>query len=351
MTDQSPNRPTLRPQRAQRDGMVVSASVLDAGLDIDGTLIDWLDMDTVIEGDHRVAMGLADGATVTLSMLGATHDRFLAELRSARRRARFAALTIATDTPLATYTSRPPTGIVDVHLYPKVLVAEPREGHPVAVPLSLMTGVQRDEYTLTVSARGLEPLVVRALGVKTDEFEMRLGAARRDLRAATAAAYTAFDAALEGFAAPDGWAVNAAEAGTYWSALLGRAQSGSRAEEISTLAELAGDRLAIGIYTDGGTTPLPFVLAPVGEHIVVEATDGDDRATFVFRTPDIARLNAVLLLTSFRREALFLPDDQLGRWAVAARTWPAVREARSALSARVVHDGQWADRVRRALGV
>ena len=51
----------------------------------------------------------------------------------------------------------------------------------------------------------------------------------------------------------------------------------------------------------------------------------------------------VLLLTSFRREALFLPDEQLGRWAVAARVWPAVREARSALVARIVHDTHWAE--------
>ena len=71
------------------------------------------------------------------------------------------------------------------------------------------------------------------------------------------------------------------------------------------------------------------MLAPVGDCVVVEATDGDDRATFVFRTHDVARLNAVLLLTAFRREALFLPDDQLGRWAIAARLWPAVREARA----------------------
>jgi len=106
----------------------------------------------------------------------------------------------------------------------------------------------------------------------------------------------------------------------------------------------------IGVFTDGGSSTLPFVLAPIGNRVVVEATDGDDRATFVFTTEDVARLNAVLVLTSFRREAIFLPEAQLGRWAVAARVWPAVREARAALSARIVHDDRWAEHLAAAVG-
>ena len=339
-----------RPQRAQRDGAPVTVTVLGPGLEIDGVLLDWLDIDTVVEGDHRVALHLANGTVTTLSMLGATHDRFLTELRAERRRARYAALTIATGEPTASYLSRAADGPVDVHLFPKVLVAEPRSGSPVAVPLSLVSSVDRSGYTITVTAAGLDPLVVTALGAKSDEFVMRLAQARRDLLIATAAAYAQFDAALEGLSAPDGCAVDAAGAGTYWSALLDRAEGGSRANEVRLLAELAGERLRIGIYTEGGTSTLPFVLAPIGEFVVVEATDGDDRATFVFRTADVARLNAVLLLTSFRREALFLTDDRLGRWAVAVRTWAAVREARAALVARVIHDEQWETKVRAALG-
>jgi hypothetical protein len=85
-----------------------------------------------------------------------------------------------------------------------------------------------------------------------------------------------------------------------------------------------------------------FALAPIGDRVVVEATDRDDRATFVFRTRDVDRLNAVLLLTSFKREAVSLPADELGRWALAVRSVPEVRWARDALVARIVHDAQWA---------
>ncbi len=92
------------------------------------------------------------------------------------------------------------------------------------------------------------------------------------------------------------------------------------------------------------------MLAPVGSRIAVEGTADDEaRATFVFRTDDVERLNVALLLTSFRREAISLPADQLGRWALAVRTLDVVRWARESLVARVIHDETWADKVRAAL--
>lgn len=348
MSDSSAHQ-APRPQRARANDTEVVVAVTEAGLDVDGRLVDWVDIDGVLEGDHRVRLDLADGSHLELSMLGATHDRFMLELRTARRRSRFAALTIASGDPLVSYVSRADSGVVDVHLYDKAVVAEPRVGNPVSIPLSLIASVDRSGYEITITARGVDPLVVRALGVKTDEFLDRLATARRSLQAATAAAYTQYDEALTGFAAPDGWAVTAQAAGTHWGVLMERAQSGSRAEQVRDLVRRAGDRIAVGIFTDGGSSPLPFVLAPIANHVVVEATDGDDRATFVFRTTDVERLNAVLVLTSFRREAIFLPDAQLGRWAVAARVWPAVREARAALSARIVHDDHWVEHLDAAL--
>jgi hypothetical protein len=90
---------------------------------------------------------------------------------------------------------------------------------------------------------------------------------------------------------------------------------------------------------------LPFLIASIGAgesaRVAVEAVDADDRATFVFATEDLDRLNAVLILTAFRREALALPDNELGRWAVSVRTQSAVRWARERLIARIVHDDGW----------
>jgi hypothetical protein len=184
--------------------------------------------------------------------------------------------------------------------------------------------------------------------VKTDEFIERLAGLRRELQQEVAEAYAQRSESLRGLAAPDGVAVTATEAGAHWSALSDMALGGSRAEGVQWLFDRAGERSAVGLFTGAGADgvdAVPFVVAPIGDRIVVEATDGDDRATFVFAGIDPVRLNAVLILTNFRREAIFLSDDQLGRWAVGARTWPVIREARAALVGRVVHDERWTERV------
>ena len=110
MTEASSQQAASRAQRAEMGGSSVTVSVVEPGLQIDGRLIDWVDIDDVHEGDHRVRLDLADGSSIELLRLGTTHDQFLRELRAARRRARFAALTIATGEPTHSYVARPPGG-------------------------------------------------------------------------------------------------------------------------------------------------------------------------------------------------------------------------------------------------
>jgi hypothetical protein len=203
------------------------------------------------------------------------------------------------------------------------------------VPIPSITDVTREGWTITIFQRAFEPVVLRGLGKRTDELLADVRRARDDLSAATRAA--------AGLSVDDGWAVEAV--GELRAKVLG----GARAEEAALLASLAGDRLRAGIWTDGGRAAMPFVLAPVGSRIAVEATDSDDRATYVFETDDVEQLNAVLVLTTFRREVYSLPDPELGRWAVAVRVLPPVRWLRGALAARVVHDDTWVDRIRAAL--
>ena len=120
-------------------------------------------------------------------------------------------------------------------------------------------------------------------------------------------------------------------------------------EPDALLESLAGNALRLGIKASVDGTAFPFALAPVGGRVAVEGAGDEARATFVFETTDVDRLNAVLLLTSFRREAISFPEDQLGRWAVAVRTLEVVRWARRALLARVVHGESWESSVRSAL--
>ena len=252
------------------------------------------------------------------------------------RRCGRAALTQSTGAPIDSYVSHDAGKVIDIALCQGAVVIEPRGGSTTGVPLSSIVDVARDGWTITIHQRGFDPVAVRALGQRTDEFLEDLRRAREDLSAATRAA-------IGGLPLDDGWAVEAK--GEVRAAVM----SGERADEAELLAGLAGDRLRAGIWTDGGRTSMPFLLAPVGDLVAVEATDADDRATYIFRTEDVERLNAVLVLTTFRREVYSLADDELGRWATAVRVLEPVRWMRGALAARVVHDDSWPDKVRAAL--
>jgi hypothetical protein len=303
--------------RCRVGGNETTATVGVDGLTVGDQIVSWLDADVVREVDHSVTLVLP-AREVTLTHLGAGFDRFCTELRQARGDVRRAALTQSTGAPLDSYVSRDGDEVVDVHLCAGCLIVEPRGGSTTAVPLPSILDVTRDGWTITIRQRVFDPVVIRGLGARTDEFVSDLDRARTPL-------------------AGDGWAAS------------GQVMGGARAEEVALLAELAGDRLRAGIWTDGGRTSMPFVLAPVGELVAVEATDADDRATYLFRADDLDRLNAVLVLTTFRREVYSLPDAELGKWATAVRVLEPVRWLRGALAGRVIHDDSWPDKIRAAL--
>lgn len=323
-------------------------------LAVGGTALAYLDMDEVRVDGWSVRLEMAGGPQVVLDQLGRGLDQFLAELRAARSPVRRAAMLQWTgDRPIDSYQSRTGDEPEVVTLFPDGLTIEAPVGPPAMVPLGLVTGVRRDGYKITLALRGMPPVTVGRLGPRTDEFLADLERARADLARRTAEAYGSFDPRLAGLPAPDGWALTRAQAGPFWAALRAAVAGQERGAEVGVLERLAGDRLRIGVKVLAGTGVLPFALAPVGERVAVEGSDADARATYVFHTgpgeAGVDRLNVVLLLISFRREAVYLPDDQLGRWATAARVLEVVRWARESLAGRVIHDGQWEAGVRAAL--
>jgi hypothetical protein len=332
----------------------------ERGLMIDGRTIDWLDVDDVRYDGHDLTFVLPDGERVQARGLGSRADECGALVRELRGRARRPALTQSDDEPIEVFQARQPVApdqppvVVDVVLLPRTLLLEPRGGSPQTLPLALVRNVSRDGHAFTLHLRGSADVRVGGLGSRTDEFAARLAEARSALAAATSAAYAALDPALSGLSAPCGWAVGPSDAGDLWASLLATWQSRARGAEASWLIERAGSEgTRAGLWIDDRNVGLPFLLASVGREdsarVAVEAVDADDRATFVFATDDIERLNAALVLTSFRRDAIALPEDALGRWAPAVRTIPAVRWMRERLVDRIVHDAQWSDAVASAL--
>ena len=348
------------PYRCRFAGVDTTARITVDGLTIpgpadDGVTFPWLDADEVTLADHRIRLAGPGREPLALTHLGVRFDEFADAVREARGRARRAALAQATTEPSARFEARSGDAVADVYLFPHVLTVEPRDGRSLSVPLPLLRSVARDGHRLTLDCRVLEPVRLGGLGRRTDEFCQAVERARHDLAEVTAGAYEQLAPGLGALGAPDGWAVGPDDAGSTWPTLVAATvgapdgETGSD-DPAAAVAARAGSALRIGVFTEGGRFPAPFLLAPVGDRLVVETVATDEsRATLVFGTADADRLNAALLLVAFRREVLTLPADELGRWAVAARTQPLVQWARDRLAARIVHGPRWADQLAAAL--
>jgi hypothetical protein len=330
--------------RCQCGGAPATVAVGPAALDLDGRSLPYVEMDAVTLTGHRIELGMHGADSVALSGFGPRHDAFVADLDTARAAARRAALLQWTGTPEVDAYRQAPGGDGDVptvvHLFADGLTVEPQCGVPELVPFGLLERVERDGYTIRLHRRGLAPVVVRRLGPRTDEFVADLERARVAARRQVADAFAALDDRLSGFEAPNGWAIAAESAGVFGGALAAAFAAGDRAEEVAVLAGLARQPLRYGLALQPEGV-MPFVLVAGATTAAVEAVGDDARATYVFATSDLDRLNRALLLTSFRREALYLPEAALGRWSLAARTLPVVQWARSVFAARIVHDDAW----------
>lgn len=331
-------------------GLDTRVQVTIDGLDIGDRLIAWLDIDRIAEGDHRIALGLSSGSELEITGLGAVHDRFVNEMREARRRVRLPALSVATGNPRESFVSREADGWIDLHLYDDVLVLDRRSGETTPIPLSLIDAVERRGHDFIFTCRGLGEYQVGKLGAATDHFADLLERTRREQRTRLAAAAAAFDARLTGCSLPDGWAVGPDDEPTWWVVLGDVAAAGERGTEFRHLQQISDRPVRLGLTTSEGENSMSFGLFVRGRRIAVESLSGEARATFVFESDDPDRLNAALVAACFRRDVIALPEDQLGRWAVAVRASPIVRELRNSLVARVEHREGWVDSVRRAVG-
>jgi hypothetical protein len=108
--------------------------------------------------------------------------------------------------------------------------------------------------------------------------------------------------------------------------------------------------------------------------VAQEVASESGHATYLFRLTDpdrwsslsgeaqagevargIARLNRALLQLNFRREPIYLPEDQIdagsyGKYRVALRKLPHLRWARDAFLGRAIHNPAWESQVREAIG-
>lgn len=329
---------------ARLDGTDVSLAVESDGLAFDGQLLPWHAVDTLGDEGPAIDLGVAeaDGSLrrVRISHLGAARDTVASAMRDARGAARRRALA-QSDLPVIEHVvAHRGDHVVDVSVLPQGLVVEPRGDTATYLPWGLVRDVQRTGHRLAFATRWGPGIEVSHLGAATDEFLLTVARARNALESAAHEAARALGG--PDITWVDGWATSDARAVEAWAGLDA---AGYAAHVVDVC-----DDVRAGIFTEGGTRPMPFLLGGAGSVVIVEGVGERDRATFAFDTADIERVNAALLTCSFRREVLFLPETELGPWAAALRTENEVAWLRSALRARWAHDDRWEERLREIAG-
>lgn len=311
------------------DGVDAGIRVDSDGLTWDADALPWHRADTMARDSLTVTFGVSltdsEEATalsiLTVSHLGPDLEDFVREAGEARQRGRRRALALGDDEPLRTFTAHVPDDVA-VEVLPLGLLVEPMGSLARFVPWAVVTGIERDGYRFAVTTRVEDPCSVSGLGARSDEFE-------RVARAAWASGQA------------NGWAEGGSNA-------VGELAAFERGDEVSAICALASEMRA-GHYREGDSVDLRFLLAMAHGRAVLEVANADDRATLVFGTADLDRVNAALLHLCFHRELLTLPARELGQWGAALRTQPLAAWLRGVTAARVVHDQGWGENLRRAL--
>lgn len=341
------------------------AVVDDDGVGVGGVRVEFLDADSLADEQRVLTLGLHPAGTLRLSMLARRHETFAKALGEARDAARVRGL-------LAHGLGAPqlfdgavlepgPARDARLLVWPTHLAVVPSGADPFQVPFGLVTDVAFSEGTWEVV-------------LATPGGRYHLGRLARRTEAFARAVRTARGAMLERCAEAsgtplfaDGRPVAADALGRdferlleAWSAperlagareIVRRAGRASAALGLAELLDPDGEGLAAKVALPENTAA--FLLATVGERVVLELLSGPSAATYVFRgtadaiASDLAELH-------FRRRALSLTEAEVrgpaGRpYRLALRRLEPLRRLRAATAARVIHDERWRDGLRAAL--
>ncbi len=333
------------------------AVVTDDGLSVGPVAVEHLDLDGLAVEGRTIVLTVWPEGVLRISQLARRHDTFVAALRGARDEARVAGLLahgIEAPRRFAGAVRRGERRLeANLLLWPTHLTVVPVEGDPFQLPLGDVGALRLDPGAHEVVVpTGDGAWAFGQLARLTDDFHRALAAAR-DAGLALLAAATGSTAFADGraVAARDlpGFenvlaAVTAPEREANAAAILARAPRGETRLGLVTLLDPDSEGLAAKV-------PLPpnvaaFLLAPLGERVVLELLSGPSAATYLFRggLDSVAR---DLMALHFRRRPLALTAAEAagpaGRpYRLALRRLEPLRRLRSATLARVIHDERWA---------
>ena len=341
------------------------AVIDDAGLNVGLAGLSFLDVDGLRAAEHRIELALWPGGGLLLSGLGRRHETFLAELRRARNRARVAGLLAHAPAQPEVFEGAQLAGgaavPAELQVYSTHLAIVPVDADPWQLPLGAIEEIaaSEDPPAVVVKAGG----VVFAFGQlarRRDAFLRSLAAAREaqsqllerltgsrafgDGLGVARDALAGFDSLLRNFSAPE--RLEGARA------ILGKCAAGEPRLGFVQLLDPDADALAARVPLPGDWAS--FLLAPVGNLVVLEILAGPSAATYVF-AGDIGAINRDLQALHFRRGALALREEEAkvtpdNPHRLALRRLAPLQRLRAATRARVIHDGGWGAALERALG-
>jgi hypothetical protein len=341
------------------------ALVDDDGVSVGGVRIDFLDADTLSDERRVLTLGLNPAGELRLSMLARRHETFARALADARNAARVRGLLAhgLGEPELFDGALLEPGPARDSRLlvWPTHVTVVAAGGDPFQVPLGSVDEVRFVEGTWeVVLATAAGAFHFGRLARRTDAFARAVREARDAMldRCARATGTGLFS---------DGRAVPARDLGADFERLLVSFSAPERLDGAREIVKRAGrDSCALGLADlldpdDEGLAAkevLPenmasFLLARVGELVVLELLSGPSAATYVFRgTP--AAIGCDLAGIHFRRRGLALTgaeaDGPSGRpYRLALHRLEPLKRLRAATAARVIHDEGWGEAFSRAI--
>ena len=342
------------------------ALVDDDGFTACGVRVEHLDADSLADEGRVLTLGLHPAGTLRISMLARRHETFAKALGEARDAARVRGLLAhGLGTPEAfdgALLEPGPARDARLLVWPTHVTVVPAGADPFQVPLGGVANVSFTEGTweVVLDAPG-GPFHFGRLARRTDAFARAVRAAREAMleRCAKASGTRLF---------ADGRPVGANDLGgdfdrllEAWSAperLDGAREVVRRAGRASVavgLAELLDpDEEGLAAKEELPENTAAFLLATLGERVVLELLSGPSAATYVFRG-EARAVASDLSALHFRRRALALTEAEergpAGRpYRLALRRLEPLKRLRERTVARVVHDERWAAGLAKALG-
>ncbi|MDR0293677.1 MAG: zinc ribbon domain-containing protein [Oscillospiraceae bacterium] len=321
--------------------------------------------------DHTVTVK-ADSGDIVFTRMGSWCQPFYDELCDAYNKAVLRSLFIS-GKPLVTakgetfYTEKGAKGGASaaIHVYENNVTALPPDLSARRVPLCFVTGIDKDNYKLTLRLDTGESYAYTKLGYDTAPFADAVEKQIRKLREESLAAVKEIDPTLTAAQAsqlarlmPQGAAASigrlAEIAPSFSAALEDKITATRAAESYTTFRELCDpSKIWVGFRKTETAASDPYLLwliasSPDGQHAAVEFAEADS-ATFVYQTggdfDSFARqINRALEAINFKREVIRLSDEELRKpenadYHMAAKRTSALQFVRSNFAGRVIHSG------------